>query len=105
MELEVTHGSCCGHRAIGSVYDINLKTGKVQDEFDRSVDLKTFIAGSSWRGLVCKTFSWIANDGQYKESAKLKSEFEKLKFTVRTANFGRNPKSGNLYHMRIAIKR
>lgn len=105
MELETTHGGCCGHRAIGGVDGIDLKTGRISNENAWSCTLKDFIIGSSWRGHICKTFSWIANDGQYKHSAKLKLEFEKLKFTVRTVNFGRNPKSGNLYHMRIAIKR
>lgn len=111
MKIETSH-NCCGHRAISNLNDIDLKTGKIlydggyvnYGERRPRVALSTLIRGQHWHDKPCQAFSWIANERQAEYSAKLKSEFEKLKFKVQTVRLNTNPKSGNKMHMRIAIR-
>lgn len=112
MKIETSH-NCCGHRAISGLNDIDLKTGKVhKDDYwgatrwrtGGKVALSTLIRDHHWHDKPCQAFSWIANERQGPQSAVLKLEFEKLKFTVQTVRLNTNPKSGNKMHMRIAIR-
>lgn len=109
MRIETSH-SCCGHRAISGLEGINLKTGKLTIQTrewpysDLNIALRTAIKAEYWQGKPCQAFSWIANERQAAFSAKLKSEFEKLKFKVQTVRLNVNPKSGNKMHMRIAVR-
>lgn len=111
MKIEMSH-SCCGHRAISNLNDIDLKTGKIlydggyvnYGERRPRRSLSTLIREHMWHEKPCQAFSWIANERQGPQSAVLKAEFEKLKFTVQTVRLNTNPKSGNKMHMRIAIR-
>lgn len=107
MRIGQTH-NCCGAREITGVQVNAVFNGKIRiasDAWDRGdIALKTAISEHKWHGKPCASFSWIVNAQQSRASAALAAEFKKLGYTVRTVSLNKNPKTGHLLQMRIAIR-
>lgn len=102
IEVVKTHGNCCGHRAIGMLENVDLKTGKITRGYDTPILLKTLIKEEYDGAMPCALWSWIAAGEQKAYGDKLREEFEKLKYKVTRQTGIENPKSGNTLYMYIA---
>lgn len=102
IEVKRTHGSCCGHRSIGYLQNVDAETGKIQKEYGNPILLSTLIKEHYDNFRPCALWSWISNGDTLQNANRLKAEFVKLGYTVVRQRGIENQKSGNTIYMYIA---
>lgn len=102
IEVTKTHGSCCGHRSIGNLGNVNVGTGRITRGYDGDILLKTLIREHYDGASACALWSWIATQDSVPNGDRLRKEFEKLGYKVVRQTGLVNPKSGNTLYMYIA---